>query len=361
MASKNFLPNFSTSETQSKRGNTLICLRRNKSVLATPEERVRQRILNWIMNDLGWPERQIELEKSYVWLSDPLRHRIRSDIELLDDSGKTKVVVECKASGIPLSPSVAEQAIEYAHKSGARHIWLTNGDSHKFLTYKPKRRKNPWQYTETLGMLDVSFEHNAESYDFPDIRNRQSVNLYFNRYFSDQGYSELSKSYQDFVLATHKLLFDSDNKKLPFSYRGVHILEDRGRDYHIFRNASGGYWENLYADFIVATSGRVEALSVAIYGTNPNVLYLCVGVRKPDRTHHALQMDLKYSEWDKENACWHIYHDGRMSSVKTSIVFDSLREAGVGDWIESYEDKEYIYLGELHVSSNETWRKSKNS
>ena len=129
---ENFLPSYRRRETQTRRGNTLQCLKRGRAVPATPEERVRQRILNWLIEVKKWPARKIELERSYRWVGDPDRHRVRPDIELLGDDDETVVVVECKAPGIPLDPAV-KQAREYAIKSQAKYIWVSSGDRHRFL------------------------------------------------------------------------------------------------------------------------------------------------------------------------------------------------------------------------------------
>ena len=66
------------------------------------------------------------------------------------------------------------------------------------------------------------------------------------------------------------------------SQGGVHILEDRGFACHNFGNRGGGY-STRYADFIAATQGRVEAVSIAVNRWHGGGLRLCVGRRKPTR------------------------------------------------------------------------------
>ena len=154
MPSQNFLPEYRPTETQTGRRNTLLCMKRHRAVPATPEERVRQRILNWLVAEKGWPVPRIKLERKYDWVGDPARHWIRPDIELLDGQDSTLVVVECKAPGIPLGGPVEQQAREYAVKSGARHIWISNGDSHKFLI---RKSRGTWEVTDRLGPLGTDY------------------------------------------------------------------------------------------------------------------------------------------------------------------------------------------------------------
>ena len=127
----NFLPAFHPVVTHGA-GATVQCLVRDKAVRATPEERVRQRVLHWLVHDKGWAKDNLRLEQSYRWMSDPARTRIRSDIELLDGN-EVLVVVECKRGDVPLDERVDQQAIEYALKARARWIWTTNGERHGFF------------------------------------------------------------------------------------------------------------------------------------------------------------------------------------------------------------------------------------
>ena len=156
------------------------------------------------------------------------------------------------------------------------------------------------------------------------------------------------------------MLFDVP-RRLPYSHGGVHLLEDRGSAWHHFTNASGGGYRTRYADFIAATQGRVEAVSVAVNRWRPTGgLRLCVGVRKPKRSHHALQLNVDQCEWDDEKQAWRIYHDGGMSRVRRGVVMEAVREAQAGRWIDTYDDgREWIYLGALADADRANWRNSR--
>ena len=370
MATENFLSIHHSRETLTGRRNTLQCLKRGRAVPATPEERVCQRILNWVLNVKKWPVQRVELERSYSWVGDPNRHRVRPDIELLGDNGGTVVVVECKAPGIPLGPVVDRQALEYAIKSNARHIWVSNGDEHKFLVRSSKAK---WDVASTLEPLTASYAPPSVSFDFPEPNDAEEVERYFSAFFwnevytRDEGtalyetYAALDDNDKAIMLSMHKLLFVV-RKRLPFSFGGVHVLEDRGPNLHEFGNAGGGRWRGLYADFIAATSGRVEAVSLAVstWGGTGGGIRLCVGVRKAGRTHHALQMDTTDCEWVEERQCWEVYHNGRMSRVGNETVFKAVEESGAGAWRENPHGYDgYLYLGDLHWAESANWDNSK--
>ena len=360
----NFLPKFDPAVTHGD--NTLQCEIRNKAVRATPEERIRQRILHWLIHDKKWSRECLDLERSYELVGDPDGTRIRPDIELLV-GGKVKVVIECKRPDVPLSESVDEQAIMYARKSKAEWIWATNGDSNRFL----KRRGNKWPRVDRLEpLMDGATQPlSVEEPKIPDDCNDKAT---FKRYVKSlkdcplqEAGEDLKQNERCFVLAMHRVLFGEEKeKKLPYSHDGVHILEDRGSRWRNFTNASGGRYYTRYAEFIAATSGRVEAVSLAV---NPNYingkyagLRLCAGVTKPNRSHLALELNVgdTHCPWDEKQCRWEIYHDGRMSWISNADVMEAVREAGMDNWIDTYDDgKEWVCLGYLAESA--TWRNSK--
>ena len=349
---ENFLPDDKPAIT----GGMLRCELRDKAVRATPEERVRQRVLRWLMRDRGWPKDNLRLEKSYRWVGDASRRRVRPDIELLVD-GDVLVVVECKRPEVPLSQRVDQQAIDYAVKSGASWIWTTNGDSHGFLSMTP----DGWKPVSSLEPLEVFADPPVADLAFPaDVEDEAAVARYW-RTLNDTQFLEGDEDYdRQFLIDAHRMLFGVPRDgKLPYSHGGVHILEDRGSAWHQFGNRSGGSYHTRYADFMAATAGSVEAVSLAVNRWYPG-LRLCVGVTRRGRTHHALQLDTANCVRNKRGTSWSVYHDGAMSQVAKADVLEAVREAGAGGWIDVHDGKEWIYLGELPAATVTDWRKSRD-
>ncbi len=354
--SENFLPEFRLAETPAKPRNKLRCQVRDYEVPATPEERVRQRVLHWLINTKGW--RNLRLEKAYRWESDPNRSHIRPDIELLDENDHAVVVVECKHEEVPLSNAVDEQAKEYAIKSGAEYIWVTNGVEHRFLVEHTSEPR--WREVNSIPPLGEEYEPPTGRVAFPDIGDSAEVS----RYLDEMQLAPLTAmaDEREFTLALYKLLFEVANeKRLPYSHDGVHVLDYTGVAFHQFSNRSGGSYYTRYADFVAATRGRVEAMSVAVNMWDDEAIRLCIGVSKAERKHHALQLDFaKNCEWNEDRRCWDVYHDGAMSQVKSEVVLDAVRESGCGHWIYTDDnDKEWVFLGELPEVQSVKWRNSR--
>ena len=354
--SENFLPTFRPRVT----AGTLQCEVRGKAVKAKPEERIRQRVLRWLLRDKKWPRDSIRVERSHPWVGDVKRSRVRSDIELLKD-GKVQVVVECKRPDVPLSQKVDQQAVDYAVKARASWIWTTNGDTHGFLSFN----NNVWTPVEELEPLKVLADPPVIDLEFPsDVNDDKAMERYWATLNDPQFDKDALAGYADydrqFLVDAHKMLFGvSEQRKLPFSHEGVHILEDRGSAWHQFKNRSGSSYHTRYADFIAATSGNVVAVSLAINRRGSPGSYkfvLCVGVTRQSRKHHALQMDIAKFERSSTRSFWSVYHDGRMSSVKSTDVLEAIREAGAGAWIDQ---KNRIYLGRLPNATSANWRNSR--
>jgi predicted type IV restriction endonuclease len=96
---------------------------RKKFLVLTPEEWVRQHIVNYLIHNLGYPKSLIKIEGglSYNQLAK------RSDIVVFDRDAKPWLLIECKAPSVKLSESVIQQVILYNATIGAKHIAVSNG------------------------------------------------------------------------------------------------------------------------------------------------------------------------------------------------------------------------------------------
>ena len=252
----NFLPEYRSPMTR----GTLRCEVRDKAVRATPEEQVRQRVLHWLMHTKGWDKNSLRLEKNYDWVGDANRRRGRPDIEMLDEAERVLVVIECKRDEVPLSEQVDQQAKDYAIKARAEWIWTTNGRSHGFL----RKVSGGWTPVPSLEPLGVFAEPPVTAIEFPTSLDDEVALARYWQSLNDAQFLDGGSDFnRRFLLDAHKVLFGL-KKTLPYSHGGVHVLEDRGSAWHSFSNRSGGRYHTRYADFMAATQGTVEAVSVAV-------------------------------------------------------------------------------------------------
>lgn len=99
---------------------------RKKYIALTPEEWVRQHMINYLINNLGYPKNHMSIESSLTY-----NHKNkRTDIIIHSQNGGVEILVECKAFYKNINKSTLNQATTYNKTKKAELIILTNGFNH---------------------------------------------------------------------------------------------------------------------------------------------------------------------------------------------------------------------------------------
>lgn len=96
---------------------------RKKWLVLTPEEWVRQHLVNYLITTKNFPKSLLSLEKEI----DLNGTKKRYDLVVYNSRLIPIVLVECKAPDILLTEEVAEQALRYNLKLGVNYLLITNG------------------------------------------------------------------------------------------------------------------------------------------------------------------------------------------------------------------------------------------
>lgn len=99
---------------------------RKKKLLLTPEEWVRQHIIHYLVKHMDYPGSLISLEKGLKY--NALQKRF--DILVLDRSGSSFLLIECKAPEVKLNQRTVEQVCVYNNKFNAPYLCISNGYMH---------------------------------------------------------------------------------------------------------------------------------------------------------------------------------------------------------------------------------------
>lgn len=111
---------------QAEQGLECFCRVRRKWVSATAEERVRQSILGFMIDNIGYPLGRISVEVEVV-----RRPKVkRVDVAIHNEVGEVVMLVECKRPEVAIDSSTMNQALSYLRELGAPFIFLSNGRSH---------------------------------------------------------------------------------------------------------------------------------------------------------------------------------------------------------------------------------------
>lgn len=101
---------------------------RKKFIILTPEEWVRQHVVQFLMIEKKYPKSLINVEK--VLTVNGLRKRY--DVVVFDRDGSIHILVECKAPEVKISQATFDQIARYNMTMQARFLNVTNGLSHFF-------------------------------------------------------------------------------------------------------------------------------------------------------------------------------------------------------------------------------------
>lgn len=99
---------------------------RKKYVKLTPEEWVRQHVINYLITEKRFPAGRIALEMQHKYF----QQERRTDIIVFDSTLNTCFLVECKAPEITLNSKVIEQSALYNTQIQSPYTLITNGLAH---------------------------------------------------------------------------------------------------------------------------------------------------------------------------------------------------------------------------------------
>ena len=103
---------------------------RQKYVALTPEEWVRQHVVQFLMQEKKYPKSLINVEK--VLHVNGLRKRY--DIVIFNPNGAIHALIECKAPHITISQATFDQIAQYNMTLQSQFLMVTNGLNHYYCT-----------------------------------------------------------------------------------------------------------------------------------------------------------------------------------------------------------------------------------
>ena len=101
---------------------------RKKFIALTPEEWVRQHVVQFLLEEKKYPKSLINVEK-VLKVNDINK---RYDIVVFNPDGNFFLLVECKAPEVKISQDTFDQIARYNLKLKAEYLMVTNGLNHYF-------------------------------------------------------------------------------------------------------------------------------------------------------------------------------------------------------------------------------------
>jgi hypothetical protein len=101
---------------------------RKKFIILTPEEWVRQHVIQFLLQEKKYPISHINVEK--LLKVNGLRKRY--DVVVYNPDGSIYILIECKAPAIKIAQATFDQIARYNMTMDAQFLMVTNGLNHYF-------------------------------------------------------------------------------------------------------------------------------------------------------------------------------------------------------------------------------------
>lgn len=110
---------------------------RKKFVILTPEEWVRQHVVNFLLTEKKMPQSLLNVEKQ-LKVNTILK---RYDLLVYNPDGSIHLVVECKAASVPITQETFDQIARYNLALNAKYLMVTNGLQHYYCQMDYEQEK----------------------------------------------------------------------------------------------------------------------------------------------------------------------------------------------------------------------------
>ena len=101
---------------------------RKKFIILTPEEWVRQHVVQYLLQDKKYPKSYINIEK-LIKINDLSK---RYDIIVYQPNGEIYLLIECKAPEVTITQNTFDQIARYNLVLNAKYLMVSNGLNHYF-------------------------------------------------------------------------------------------------------------------------------------------------------------------------------------------------------------------------------------
>lgn len=110
---------------------------RKKFIVLTPEEWVRQHVVQFLMQEKKYPKSRINVEKTLLLNQTKKRY----DIVVFNRDGSIFLIVECKAPNVAITQETFDQIARYNLSLNAQYLMITNGLQHYYCQTDSKKKK----------------------------------------------------------------------------------------------------------------------------------------------------------------------------------------------------------------------------
>jgi len=294
---------------------------RQKMIIITPEETIRQKVIRFLINDLNVPSEMIHVEEHISEYG--ADSKLRADIvirKIDEDMERVLAVVECKAPNVAIDDKGIQQLQNYCRLIDAEYSMITNGSDFRFYYFDQKNFQEMDDFPCYKEMLNGTVYQYTPPASFKRIAFKQIDEFIcrFNEYRYVIG-SSSSFDIEHIGINLYECFMDTKHKMPEGKYRLFTLIKDYGVRNLTYGNSSGGKFNGNYRSFIIKYKGSVEfvSFSISTYCTHarPDEITTSLNIAIDDEktAHHSLQYNLDKNIVIKNDGTVLFSHDGRMA------------------------------------------------
>ena len=328
---------------------------RNKLIHITPEETVRQRVIQYLI-ETGVPSEMIDVEEHLSHYGIDSNKRADIVVRAYENENNSLVpimVIECKAPNVAIGYKEQEQVFEYADLIGADFVVVTNGRYNYCYHYNQKDDKyEAIENFPTYEELLSNTYHVMDLGEMPPRTEFDRLEEVVPSYLSYEIGENTPKDLQICMVNFCECILDSKCTLPIKKYKLFKVIRDLGVRTSSYGNASGGIFDGLYRCFLVEFNDSTEIVSIglSVYCTwaKQDVLKTAINIAVDNEktSHHALQLVVD-DNCSYSNQKFYLYHHGKIAIGNIgSGKLDELREFVRKDYPSIISGNKY-YLGEL--------------
>lgn len=291
---------------------------RQQFIYVTPEETIRQRTIQFLLQELHIPLNMLTVEEPLSHYGIKTRQRADIIITAYDEDKNIKfplAIIECKAPHIVIGDIEHEQGFDYADQLCCRYVSILNGKD--IFSYFYDEEKDQYILIEKLPVYKDMLRGKYKALPIEDTFRRCPYSKLH----------DLVKALQDeyifapgtdvdllFPIANfYGCLMDTSHKLPTGDYGLFRVVEDYGIRYMTYGNASGYSYSNAYRSFIVDIDGSIEFVSLGVNAYSESRTIICVAIDRDDGSqHHALQLAVDSFMVMNDRKCT-FWHNGRIA------------------------------------------------
>lgn len=330
---------------------------RKKFIQITPEETVRQKMIQFILNYMKIPEKLISVEEKLSYYG--INSKMRADIIINGNDEKgykyPLCIIECKAPDVPLTDKTKEQVFNYCDCLVVAYAIVTNG--YYTFAYKYSNEEDKYIKLDTIPTFKEMLNGEYIEYNWGEYPERTPFDKLKQMVYSHQ-YDDYISSMtpKELALPAHNLLecFLDYHVCIPTGHYGMFtIVKDYGVRMLNYGNYSGGIFSGPYRSFLIDFNGNTEFVSFAIstygsYSSDIEKTVLNVAIDNDEISHHSLQLVLEDNLVIHDGIC-DFYHHGKIGigNIGSGKIPElrSIVETVAPDLI----DGKKFYLGSLPI------------